>query len=268
MCRRAKAGGWRRRLLLAGACALLSSALAPSFAQAPGESQPGTTDDPLSVATGFFISDAGHLVTAWHAIKNRTRLWVILPGRRRMEAALVKSDPGRDLALLKVGAITPYLHLSHSEGVPPGMDVVAIGYPLVTVQGMNAKITRGIVNSPSGLRDDPASFQFSAEIQRGNSGGPLLGPGGTVVGVIRSKLDAMKLSQLTQDLPQNVNYATKSSVLLRFLEDVPGLPGTRPLDPEAPMRPTRLYAELKDAIIPIVSSGTATPAAARTEPPP
>ena len=36
-----------------------------------------------------------------------------------------------------------------------------------------------------------------------------------VVGVVRSKLDAIKMSEATSDLPQNVNFATKSSVLIK-----------------------------------------------------
>ena len=83
--------------------------------------------------------------------------------------------------------------MSHSKGVPAGMDVVTIGYPQVAIQGLTPKITKGIVNSSTGLRDDKNSFQFSAEVQKGNSGGPLIGPGGTVVGVVQSKLDALKL---------------------------------------------------------------------------
>jgi S1-C subfamily serine protease len=107
---------------------------------------------------------------------------VLMPGRRRVLATLVKVDTVNDLALLKIAAITPFVYLSHSQGVPPGMDVVTMGYPHVGIQGLAPKITRGIVNSSSGLRDDPGSFQFSAEVQKGNSGGPLMGPGGTVVG--------------------------------------------------------------------------------------
>ena len=45
-----------------------------------------------------------------------------------------------------------------------------------------------------------------------------------VVGVVRSKLDAIKMSKATSDLPQNVNFATKSLVLLKFLKDTPGIP--------------------------------------------
>ena len=57
-----------------------------------------------------------------------------------------------------------------------------MGYPQVSVLGITTKVTRGIVNSERGMRDDPKSFQFSAEVQKGNSGGPLIGPGGMVVG--------------------------------------------------------------------------------------
>ena len=85
----------------------------------------------VAIATGFFVSDAGHLVTALHAIANRKELFVLLPGRRRLPAEIIKTDAVNDLALLKINAITPYLYLSHSDGVPPGMDVVTIGYPQV-----------------------------------------------------------------------------------------------------------------------------------------
>lgn len=226
-----------------------TSRAAPTAALAPGSE----LQEKVSVSTGFFISDDGHLVTALHAIANMKELSVLMPGRRRLKAEILKVDTENDLALLKVAAITPYVLLSHSDGVPPGMDVVTIGYPQVSIQGLSPKITRGIVNSAAGMRDDPGSFQFSAEIQRGNSGGPLIGPGGTVVGVVRSKLDALKISQRTNDLTQNVNFATKSSKLLLLVKDIKGLPTSRGVDPEAPLRAMRIYAELKDAIVPVIA---------------
>ena len=168
-------------------------------------------------------------------------------------ATIVKTDPELDLALLKINAITPFVYLSHSKGGPPGMDVVTIGYPQVSLLGLNPKITKGIVNSDSGIKDDKSSFQFSAEVQKGNSGGPLIAPGGTVVGVVQSKLDALKLSEKTNDLTQNVNFATKSSVLLQFLKGVSDIPSTQPLEAEQPLQAVRIYNELKKAIVPVVA---------------
>lgn len=229
--------------------AILSLPLSVAHAQEPYTER-------TSVATGFFVTDGGYLVTSHHVIANFNEISVLMPGRRRVLATVVKVDTVNDLALLKISAITPFVYLSHSQGVPPGMDVVTMGYPHVGIQGLTPKITRGIVNSSSGLRDDPGSFQFSAEVQKGNSGGPLMGPGGTVVGVVRSKLDALKMSQNTQDLSQNVNYATKSARLLEFLGPIQGLPTTRPVDPEQPMRATRIYVETREAVVPVIARNT------------
>jgi len=209
--------------------------------------------DKISIGTGFFITDNGYLITSNHVINKFSSLFVIFPDARKLPAKLIRFDEVNDLALLKVDAITSFLYLSHSQGVPAGMEVVTIGYPHVGIQGFAPKITQGIVNSPSGLKDDKNSFQFSAEVQKGNSGGPLIGPGGTVVGVVRSKLNALLMSQNTNDLSQNVNFATKSIKLLDLIKDLPNLPTTRNVDPEQPMRPIRIYSESKISIYPVLA---------------
>jgi S1-C subfamily serine protease len=248
---------------------VLGLAFWPTGAQAQLQGQAEATDpadaasapnsDRGSVGTGFFVTDSGLLVTAYHVVANYNEISVVMPGLRRLRAQVIKMDAANDIALLKVSAMTPFLYLSHSQGVPPGMDVVTVGYPQVGIQGFAAKITRGIVNSSSGMRDDPGSFQFSAEVQKGNSGGPLMGPGGTVVGVVRSKLDALKLSRTTNDLTQNVNYATKSVRLLEFLGTIPGLPTTRPVDADQVMRAARIYTESREAIVPVIARNVQAP---------
>ena len=207
-----------------------------------------------SSGSGFVISSDGYIVTNHHVVDQATEIQVLFSDRSEYQAIVIGSDRRSDLALLKINAITPFVYLSHSKGVPAGMDVVTIGYPQVSLLGLNPKITRGIVNSDSGIKDDKNSFQFSAEVQKGNSGGPLIAPGGTVVGVVQSKLDALKLSEETNDLTQNVNFATKSSVLLEFLRGVSNIPSTQPLEAEQPMRAIRIYDQLQASIIPIVAS--------------
>jgi serine protease Do len=41
---------------------------------------------------------------------------------------------------------------------------------------------------------------------------------GSLVGVVTSKLNALRAVAVTGDLPQNVNFAIKASVLATFLE--------------------------------------------------
>ena len=60
----------------------------------------------------------------------------------------------------------------------------------------------------------------------GNSGGALVDEHGNVVGVVSAKLDAATALALSGALPENVNYAVKSSFLLSFLESVPAFPAS------------------------------------------
>jgi S1-C subfamily serine protease len=58
-------------------------------------------------------------------------------------------------------------------------------------------------------------------LRRWNSGGTLVDEHGNVVGVVSARLGVEIGKALTSDeFPENVNYAVKSSLLLSFLESV------------------------------------------------
>ena len=58
-------------------------------------------------------------------------------------------------------------------------------------------------------------------VQPGNSGGALVDDRGNVIGIVSAKLNASTALVASGALPENVNYAVKSSFLLGFLESVP-----------------------------------------------
>jgi S1-C subfamily serine protease len=58
-------------------------------------------------------------------------------------------------------------------------------------------------------------------VQHGNSSGALVDERGNVVGVVAAKRSARATLAASGALPENVNYAVKSSFLLSFLESVP-----------------------------------------------
>jgi S1-C subfamily serine protease len=60
-------------------------------------------------------------------------------------------------------------------------------------------------------------------VQPGNSGGALVDERGNVIGIVSAKLDASAALAASGALPENVNYAVKSSLLLSFLESVPAV---------------------------------------------
>jgi S1-C subfamily serine protease len=79
-------------------------------------------------------------------------------------------------------------------------------------------ITNGTISRLSGLRGDTGEVQISAPVQQGNSGGPLLDTAGNVIGVVSSKLNALRAAGALGDIPQNVNFAINSSSLRAFLD--------------------------------------------------
>jgi S1-C subfamily serine protease len=99
--------------------------------------------------------------------------------------------------------------------------VATVGFPNIGLQGFAPKLAKGEIASLSGAGDDARYFQISVPVQPGNSGGALVDERGNVVGVVSAKLSARAALAASGSLPENVNYAVKSSFLLGFLESVP-----------------------------------------------
>jgi S1-C subfamily serine protease len=91
------------------------------------------------------------------------------------------------------------------------------------MQGFAPKLAKGEIASLSGAADDARYFQISVPVQPGNSGGVLVDERGNVIGIVSAKLNASVALAASGSLPENVNYAVKSSFLLSFLESVPAV---------------------------------------------
>ena len=172
----------------------------------------------VSTGTGFFVASGGYLVTNNHVIKDKTDYAVRDLKGRFYKATAVARDTTRDLALLKVSGSFAPLRVASSETVSKGQRVLAVGYPQISIQGNESKVTDGIISSFSGINNDDHWFQISVPIQGGNSGGPLVTENGAVVGVVVATANVAKFFKMTGNLPQNVNYAIKSKVLIDFLK--------------------------------------------------
>jgi S1-C subfamily serine protease len=115
--------------------------------------------------------------------------------------------------------------------------VATVGFPDIGLQGFAPKV---LAHGHHGgnrwweveLRpgDDPRYFQIrslqTATMQPGkwqDEHRPLVDERGNVIGIVSAKLDAGAALAASGALPENVNYAVKSSLLLSFLESVPAI---------------------------------------------
>lgn len=142
------------------------------------------------VASGFIVSEKGHVVTNAHVVQGMGEITVTLSDGREFDAKLVGTDNLKDIAVLKIDARgLPVAPLGDSEVVRIGEPAVAIGSPF----GLEATVTQGIISTTArdprelamemDARRVKKLIQTDASINQGNSGGPLLNARGEVIGV-------------------------------------------------------------------------------------
>jgi len=163
----------------------------------------------FKTGTGYFISQNGFVVTNYHVIENSTNIYLSNLIYNRIKAQVAFVDEFNDIALLKVNVslkTIPYNIVSTNKEI--GSNVFTLGYPFIQTMGKEVKLTNGIINSNSGFENDNRYYQFSAEIQPGNSGGPLFDSNGNIVGLVSAK----------HNDATNVGYALKSKFVIDFIK--------------------------------------------------
>jgi S1-C subfamily serine protease len=197
-----------------------------------------STPKPSGSGTGFIVSHAGDVITNNHVV-NTCRETKIEHAGKKVQAQVIATDPGSDLALLRLpGPVETAASFRKAEPPKPGEAIVVIGYPLHGLLSSGASVTTGIVSALAGIRNDPKQFQITAPVQPGNSGGPLVDAGGVVIGIVVGKLNSLKVAQATGSIPENINFAVNVA-LARALLDKNGVtyeeasPASEPLSTPA-----------------------------------
>lgn len=172
-----------------------------------------------SRGSGFFVTSEGHFVTNAHVVNDARRIWINIPalGRVPLPATVVGICPMVDIAVVRLHAdalafvkeqlgSVEYFELGNSDSVKPTERVLALGYPL----GQNhIKSTTGVISGREFLGGRPL-LQITAPVNPGNSGGPLIGSDGKVVGItVSGVLEA-----------QNVGYVIPINELVTLYDEL------------------------------------------------
>lgn len=171
-----------------------------------------------SSGTAFYINGAGQMLTAAHVLRD---CLVLEAHRDGLTIPVTLSAHSRllDLAVVSSGKpVEGALPLRRGEAIELGEPVTNVGYPLQGLLASSPNLTRGNVSARDGLKGSVGLFQFSAPIQPGSSGGPVVSDGGELLGVTVSSLNAAALVKEGL-LPQNVNFALDARYAAMFLRD-------------------------------------------------
>ena len=172
--------------------------------------------------TGFALASTGLIVTNYHVIAGAASINVKgINGNfsRSYKAKVILFDRTNDLAIIQIEDhyfcsidSIPYVIKPLSSDV--GENIFVLGFPLRASMGDEIKLTNGIISSKTGFQGDVTSYQISAPIQAGNSGGPLFNQEGGLIGVIKAK----------HRIAENVSYAIKVSYLKNLIDLLPVVP--------------------------------------------
>jgi S1-C subfamily serine protease len=172
--------------------------------------------------SGIIISKSGHIITNHHVIEDAEDIEVefMLDNElQKFNAEIVQVDKTNDLAVLKIfdmnfdGVSEPPYNFKF-RGSDVGTKVYAFGYPMaLSIMGKEIKVTDGMISSKSGFDGNITTYQITAPIQAGNSGGPLFDGEANLIGI--------NSSGIRKDIADNVSYSIKTSYVSNLIDVLP-----------------------------------------------
>lgn len=169
---------------------------------------------PNSTGTGFYLKQYDLIVTNEHVIRSDKSVVINNPHFESQLVEVLFIDEKYDIALLSANDVGKYLQevTINDVAIQLGEEVIAMGHPF----GMQFSSTSGIISNQEHHIDDIHYVQHDATLNPGNSGGPLVGLTGNVVGV-NTFLNAKGVS---------LAYALPSSILIEIIEQYLPIRGT------------------------------------------
>ena len=188
--------------------------------------------------TGSGIAIGNRLVaTNYHVVNNAQTLAINIPCDSKYvdySVEVIATDKANDLAILRISdskfkGFNTIPYGNKTQLIDVGENIFVLGYPLVQTMGDDVKLTTGVISSESGFQGDASTYQISAAVQPGNSGGPLFDIKGDLVGIVSAKHTgaenagyAIKLSNLQallSTLPSRVVLPSKNTIASKTLSE-------------------------------------------------
>ena len=178
------------------------------------QSFPFTAGTRLVTGSGVLIDQGRRIITNRHVVAEGRNFYVRNALGDMSAARVEKIGANDDLAVLlldKPFLADKALRPDQFAKARSGATIAVMGFPLSDMLGANTpSITNGIVSKATGMRDNIETFQVSAKMNKGNSGGAVFDQAGNLIGIAMGKLDLVKIMQGEGFLPEDVNFAIHS----------------------------------------------------------
>lgn len=175
------------------------------------------------IGTGFFVSEAGQVLTAYHVVASGQLFQVQTLSGRRLRARVVAYDAQADVALLQVQGQGPFPVLNLATRPPRvGETVLAIGNSGGDfLQARRGQLLR--LGAAAGRADFPqGTLEMTAPLAPGDSGGPIIDGNGQAIGVVSYiRVDDRNQTRASYAVPVTEGNALIESLRRGEKRDVP-----------------------------------------------
>ena len=178
--------------------------------------QDSNVPERIGTGSGVIVSPDGYIITNNHVIDGYSEIEITTNDNKSYKAKLIGTDPGTDIAVLKINAdiMLPYISFGDSDITKIGEWVLAVGNPF----NLNSTVTAGIISAKS--RDlnkydnkNESYIQTDAAVNKGNSGGALVNTNGELIGINTA------ISSVTGGFV-GYSFAVPSNVARKVFEDI------------------------------------------------
>jgi S1-C subfamily serine protease len=150
--------------------------------------------------SGFIISEEGHIITNYHVVVGAEELTIIMNDGSKYPAEILRVSKVSDLALVKIeqNGLLPF-SIGNQETYDIGSDVFAVGTP--NTEDLSQTVSKGIISGIRKTELGSVVIQTDASVNSGNSGGALITPEGTVLGIVTAKLSGFGVEGVSFSIP-------------------------------------------------------------------
>lgn len=149
--------------------------------------------------SGFKVGKDGYIVTNFNVVANsEDRIIVITKDNKEYEGKIIRKNESLDLALIRVDAtFDKHFEIAKENNLTAGDAVFLLGTPALE-QGQTS--SKGIA---SGYKENGwvKLIQTDANINAGNSGGPMINKDGKLIGIVNTKFNEAGIKNLSFAIP-------------------------------------------------------------------
>ena len=162
---------------------------------AAGEEETDKPQTERQSGTGVIIVDNGTILTNLHVVQGAEKIKVTFADGSESAADVLGTRPEHDLAVIKARNLPDDVRpatLRSTQGLRPGEEVVAVGFPFGIGPSASAGVISGLKREYRSEEGKPVLsnlIQFDAAVNPGNSGGPLVTLDGEVIGIVTGLLN-------------------------------------------------------------------------------